>query len=167
MNPSNQLVVFALDEQSFALELNRVHRVVRAIEVTPLPHAPTIILGVVNVQGELFAVVNLRHRFHLPEREISPSDQFILVTITTPRLASSQATSTRKLALVVDGVTGIMDVETASVIRGEEVVPELEHVQGIAKLADDLIFIHNLERCLSLQEEQMLDNALAEMATDG
>jgi purine-binding chemotaxis protein CheW len=152
--PSNQFVLFALDDKSFALELGTVHRVVRAVEVTPLPQSPVVILGVVNIQGDLFSVVNLRHRFRLPEREITPSDQFVLVT---------KSTSSRKLALVVDAVTGIIELDTAHIVDKEEIVPGLEYMQGVAKVGDDLILIHNLERCLSLQEENQLNEALAKM----
>jgi purine-binding chemotaxis protein CheW len=104
MNSLIQLLIFTLDGYSFALELTAVHRVVRAFEVTPLPNAPTVILGVINVQGELAAVVNLRRRFRLPVRGMSSSDQFILVNMTT-------AATTRSLALVVDAITGIIEVE--------------------------------------------------------
>lgn len=159
MSLSSELVVFTLDEQSFALELATVHRVLRAIEVTPLPHAPAVILGVINVQGELSAVVNLRHRFRLPEREISPSDQFVLVNMTTQE-------AKRRVALVVDAVIGIVTIEKENIIVGEEIVPDLEYVQGIAKLADDLILIHNLERCLSLDEERILHDALTKMSNE-
>lgn len=173
MSPLIQLVLFTLDGQRFALELASVHRVVRALEVTPLPNAPAVILGVVNVQGEIASVVSLRHRFRLSAREITPSDQFILVSSTTPptlptlnaTLSATQSpASTRTLALVVDAVAGIIAVEKESIAVGEEIVPSLEYVQGVAKLADGLILIHNLERCLSLHEEQMLDDALAGMS---
>jgi purine-binding chemotaxis protein CheW len=162
--PSNQVLLFALDDQSFALELSQVHRVVRAIEVTPLPQAPVVILGVVNIQGDLFSVVNLRRRFRLPEREITPSDQFILVTKLSSQPVSA-APSARKLALVVDTVTGITELDGARVVEREEIVPKLEHVQGVAKVGDDLILIHDLQRCLSLQEESQLDEALAKMGS--
>jgi purine-binding chemotaxis protein CheW len=172
MIPLIQLVLFTLDGQTFALELASVYRVVRALEVTPLPNAPAVILGVVNVQGEIASVVSLRHRFRLPKREITPSDQFILVSSTTsadlpipgPTQSATQSpANTRTLALVVDSVAGIITVQKESIAVGEEIVPSLEYVQGVAKLADGLILIHNLERCLSLHEEQMLDNALAGM----
>ena len=174
MSPLIQLVLFTLDGQTFALELTSVQRVVRALEVTPLPNAPAVILGVVNVQGEIASVVSLRHRFRLPTREITLSDQFILVNRTTsatlsalvpalmPTLAiTPPPANTRTLALVVDSVAGIVTVEKESIAVGEAIVPSLGSVQGVAKLADGLILIHNLERCLSLHEEQMLDNALA------
>jgi purine-binding chemotaxis protein CheW len=156
MSPSIQLVVFTLENQSFALKLTSVHRVVRAFEVTPLPNAPAIILGVVNIHGELVAVVDLRLRFRLPARAISPDDQFILVNM-------PHRTTARRLVLVVDGVTGVVDVPEASIVGGEGVISDLEYVQGIAKLAGNLILIHDLERCLSLHEEQVLMAALAKM----
>ena len=157
MIPSIQLVVFTLDGNSFALELGTVYRVVRAMEVTSLPNAPEVVLGVVNVQGELLAVVNLRHRFHLPEREIHPSDQFIIANM-------AMLGTTKRVVLVVDTVSGIIAVEKESVVS-EEIVAGMDFVQGIAKLADDLILIHNLDRCLSLNEEKMLQSALAEHDT--
>ena len=67
-NPANHIVVFALDEQRYALHLLAVERVVRAVEVTALPEAPEIVLGVVNVKGRIVPVINVRRRFRLPER---------------------------------------------------------------------------------------------------
>jgi len=198
MNPSNQLVAFTLEGQSFALDLGTVHRVVRAIEVTPLPNAPDIILGVINVRGELATVVDLRHRFRMPTREIRPSDQFILVSMPTSSTgidsistaqASSDSTSatntisptnvptldskiqampkpnTRNLALVVDEVTGILDIPPERLVVEEEIVANLEYVQGVAKVHGDLVLIYDLARCLSLHEERLLDDALAKMDT--
>jgi purine-binding chemotaxis protein CheW len=59
----NQLVVFAFDEQRYALHLSAVERIVRMVEITPLPKAPEIVLGVVNVQGRIVPIVNIRKRF--------------------------------------------------------------------------------------------------------
>ena len=78
MEKLNQLVVFFLNEQKYALYLPAVERVVSAIEVTPLPQAPDNVLGIINVMGKVIPVVNIRKRFGLPEREIDLSDQFII-----------------------------------------------------------------------------------------
>ena len=42
----NQIVLFTLDEPRYALPLSAVERVVRAVEITPLPKAPEVVLGV-------------------------------------------------------------------------------------------------------------------------
>lgn len=53
-------MVFVLDEQSYALYLPSVERVVRAVEVTPLPKAPDIVSGIINLRGKITPVVDLR-----------------------------------------------------------------------------------------------------------
>ncbi len=48
MDKLNRFVVFILDEQRLALPLSATERIVRAVEVTLLPKAPEIVLGVIN-----------------------------------------------------------------------------------------------------------------------
>jgi purine-binding chemotaxis protein CheW len=146
---SDKLVVFVLDEQLYALRLAAVERVVRAVEVMPLPKAPEIVLGVINAQGRIVPVVNVRKRFQLPEREVELSDQFIIAR-----------TSRRTVALVVDAVNDVVPCPEAQVVAAEKILPGLEHVSGVLKLSDGMIFVHDLDRFLSLDEEQALGEAM-------
>jgi len=43
--------VFALDGQRYALALHQVQRVIRVVAITPLPQAPAIVLGVIDLGG--------------------------------------------------------------------------------------------------------------------
>jgi purine-binding chemotaxis protein CheW len=146
---SLRLVVFTLDEQRYALRLEAVERIVRLVGVTPLPKAPEIVLGVVNVQGRILPVVNIRQRFGLPERETDLGDRLIL----------AQA-SRRSVALVADGVSGVMAWPEQEVIEATRILPGIQYVQGVAKLPDGMILIHDLDKFLSLEEEERLDSAL-------
>ncbi|MBI3579345.1 MAG: chemotaxis protein CheW [Ignavibacteriales bacterium] len=150
MSQSNQLVSFTIDGQLFALHLRAVTRTIRAVEVTPLPHAPEIIIGVINVQGSILPVFNTRKRFHLPEREIALNDQFVLAV-------SSQ----RAVALVVDAVKDVVDVQELDIIRAERILPAMEYVEGVVKLESGLLLIHNLDTFLSLDEGKLFDEAVA------
>lgn len=71
MVTANPVVVLMLDDIRYAVALTSVERVVRAVEITPLPNAPDIVLGVINVQGRVVPVVDIRKRFRLPARAIS------------------------------------------------------------------------------------------------
>ncbi len=79
-NPASsiRLVLLTVDGQTYALHLEAVDRIVRAVEVTPLPGAPVIVLGAIDVEGRVLPVLNLRRRLRLPEREIGPADQFLI-----------------------------------------------------------------------------------------
>jgi purine-binding chemotaxis protein CheW len=145
----NQLVVFALDEQRYALHLSAVERIVKVVEVTPLPKAPEIVLGVVNLQGRIIPAVNIRKRFGLPGRDVNLSDQLIIAN-----------TSRRTVALVADSVSGVVERSANEVIAGGKILPGMEYVEGVAKLTDGMVLIHDLDRFLSLEEENKLDDAV-------
>ncbi len=145
----NQLVVFTLDEQRYALHLSAVERIVHTVEVTPLPQAPAIVLGLINMQGRIIPVVNIRKRFRLPEREVTLGDRLIIAH-----------TSKRPVALVADAVTGVVETSAEKVVAAEKVWPGLAYVAGVVKLEDDTILVHDLDTFLSLDEEQVLDEAL-------
>lgn len=145
----NRLVIFILDGQRYALYLSAVERVVRAVEVTPLPKAPDIVCGIVNVQGRVIPVFNLRRRFHLPEREIAPSDQLIIAHARR-----------RPVALAADAVSGVLEYSERLAVSAEDILPGAEHLEGVVKLEEGLVLIHDLERFLSLDEEAALERAL-------
>ncbi len=151
MNTSNQFVVFTLDEQRYALRLSSVERVIPAVDITPLPKAPEIVLGVINVQGEIVPVINVRKRFRLPERELDLSDQLILAR-----------TSKRDAVLIADAVTGVIESLEEKVVTADKIAPNIDYVEGVTKVEDGIILIHDLEKFLSLEEEQTLDVALKE-----
>jgi len=135
----HSVVVFLLDGERYALPLSAVERILRAVEVTPLPKAPEIVLGTINVQGRILAVVSLRRRFCLPEREIQLGDQLIIAR-----------TAKRDVALMVDAVGGVAELSGQDVTATEAIVPGLECLEGVGKLADGMVLIHDLDQFLSL-----------------
>ena len=81
----NYYLVFFLDDQRYALHLPVVESVARMVYITPLPGAPEIVLGVVNLRGKVVPIVNIRQRFDLPKREILLAD-WLIFAHTTRRL---------------------------------------------------------------------------------
>lgn len=156
VSSSREFVVFSLDEQRYALNLSVVKTTVRAVEVTPLPKAPDIVVGVINVKGQIIPVVNVRQRFDLPEREMELSDRLIIAI-----------TSRRTVALLADAVMGVVELGAQQVVATEEVLPGVEYVEGVLKLPDGLVLIHDLDSFLSLDEESTLNAAMAELQGDG
>jgi purine-binding chemotaxis protein CheW len=156
MSGSVQLVVFRLDAQSYALALEVVERILLAVEVTPLPKAPAIVLGVIDFAGTILPVIDLRKRFGLPPREMRLTDQFLIAR-----------TKRRTLVLVIDEAERLIEWPAASVIGAPQIVAGLEYVQGLIRFDSGLVLIHDLETCLSLEEERVLADALGEEAVHG
>lgn len=148
MSITGPFVVFRLDQQRYALPLPVVERVVRAVEVTPLPHAPPIVLGIVNVHGEVVPVLNVRKRFLLPDRAVRPADAFLLVR-----------TAARTVAVVVDAADGIVD-RPATAAAGAGADSARDYFPGVLRLDDGLVLIHDVDRFLSPAEARALGEAI-------
>lgn len=143
------LVVFSLDDQRYALALDRVERAIRVVAITPLPAAPAIVLGIIDLGGVVVPVINIRERFHHQPRAVRLSDHLIVAT-----------TRKRTVALLVDETKGVIDGSPGKVVPAGEILPGMEFVDGAMKLEDGLVLIHDLDRLLSLEEQTAIDCAL-------
>jgi purine-binding chemotaxis protein CheW len=101
------------------------------------------------MHGRIIPVVNIRKRFRLPEREIELTDQIVI-------LQAKKNT----IGAVVDTVSGVFEYPEQKIINPENILPGIEYIEGVVKLEDGLILIHNIDRFLSLEEERMLNGAM-------
>lgn len=145
------MLVFTMDAQRYAIPLASVERVFPTVEITAIPKAPEIVLGVVNIRGRVVPVVNLRRRFRLPEREPEIYDHMIVAS-----------TGKRVVAIVVDGATGVLEIPESEITALRDILPGAEYIEGVVRLPDGLILIHDLETFLSLEEEKLLSRAMSE-----
>lgn len=153
-----QLVAFVLGdrqlgERRYALPLASVRRVVRMVEVTPLPSAPEVVLGVIDMCGSIIPVMSMRKRFGMTEAETSLSDQLIVADA-----------GGRSVALVVNSVTGVVERMAEEIAEAARIVPGAQYVDGITRLQDGILLIHDLDRFLSEKEEKQLGGLLARAA---
>jgi purine-binding chemotaxis protein CheW len=155
MNRLIRLVHFNLDDRKYALFLSAVVRVIRVVEITSLPKAPEIVVGIINLQGQVIPVFDIRMRFKLPAREVQLSDQMIIAT-----------TARRTVALTVDSVDDVIEIPEEKIIAHEQILPELEHVEGVMKTEGGMVLIHDLEKFLSLHEEEGLGEAMEALNRD-
>ena len=150
MAAAQSLVVFTLNEWRYALHLAAVERIVLIAAITPLPKAPEIVLGVVDIQGHIVPVVDIRKRFRLPERQIQLSDHLIIAS-----------TCKHAVALRVDEVGGVITRPHEDRTTAEQILPNLQYLEGVVKLEDGLILIHDLDTFLSPVEAQQLERVMA------
>ena len=69
-------------------------------------------------------------------------------------------TARRALALVIDEAHGVIEYAPSDLIDSDRIVPGLGQFQGVVKLDDGLVLIHDLEKFLSLDEARTLDEAM-------
>jgi purine-binding chemotaxis protein CheW len=128
-----QFLVFTANSQHYALRLNSVERIVRAVEITTLPESSPGMLGVVNIQGQIVPVVNFRKRFGLPIRDINLDDRLIIANI-----------GDRTTALLVDTVIGVVSGRHEDFVPSSRIDPGIDYSEGMIKLGEEMVVIPNL-----------------------
>ena len=148
--PENtSLVVFMLDEKNYSVFLRNTIRVIPSLEIQPLPETPSVIAGIINLNGEPVAVINIWKRFKLPEREITVNEYFIIAN-----------TGKRLIALPVDEVKGLKKIPTGAILPLSSVVTHSAgFVRGVIMLDDGMLLICDLEKFLSEEEDNQLEKA--------
>src|SRR6476619_2616082 len=68
----SKIVTFRLGDDLFAADIYSVERVLRYQQTTPVPNVPDWIDGVIDYQGRVVPLINLRNRFELPSAETVP-----------------------------------------------------------------------------------------------
>jgi len=147
------ILTFELDERRHAFRADHVMQVVQMVEISPLPGAPAVIEGIVNVRGTIVPVFDLRARLGLPPRAIDPGQHLVI-------LASGARSSAVRVDMADDFVS-IPDADIAisltdSGVRGAS----SRHVAGIAATPDGTTIIYDLAAFLSASETESLDHAL-------
>jgi len=142
----DQLLIFSIDGKRYAIHLQAVERVVPAVEITPLAEGPDIVTGVVNVKGRVIPVLNIRRKFRLKERGIELDDNIIIVK-------GSKWT----LAFAVDSVEGVIERRVEEIIPGGNILPDMEYTEGVIKIHDDIVFLHDIDKALSFEEKGKLE----------
>jgi purine-binding chemotaxis protein CheW len=146
---TREVLVFEVEGQKYGLSTADVRELVRAVTITPLPDAPAVIEGVVNVRGQVLPVLDMRARFHLPARPLDPSDHFIVASA-----------GPRGVILHVDGATHLALLDEDAIQPSPTLGPSATYVAGVAKLEDGMVLIHDLTTFLSDAEAASLDEAL-------
>lgn len=121
------VVAFQVEQQTYALPVEQLVRIIELVALTPLPGVEPAIVGAINVQGSIVPVVDLRRHFQQPS---------ISWKRHTPILLTTHATQT--IGLIADAVIDVLSLRADQVLRTADVLPadwpDMPLVQGIARM---------------------------------
>jgi purine-binding chemotaxis protein CheW len=139
IDQSQQLCTFAVENYTFAVEVNKVQEVLRFQEMTRVPLAPWVVRGLINLRGQIVTAIDLRHRLGLPARDAA--ERPLNVVVRTPDGAVS---------LLVDEIGDVIEVDPESFERPPETLGHdaRELIRGAYKLKGRLLLVLDAARTL-------------------
>ena len=142
-------VLMMVDGQTYALPLAAVDRILRMVEVTPLPGAPDVVEGVINIQGEVVPVVSIRRRLGFTHRRVEISDSLVVAHARN-----------RRLAVIAESVLGVVERSSDDWVSASVIAHGNRYIEGLLKTGDGLVLIPDLGKFFSFEEESALEQAM-------
>jgi purine-binding chemotaxis protein CheW len=138
---SRQYSTFDVAGFYFGIDVLQVQEVLRFQEMTPVPLAPAVIEGLINLRGQIVTAVDMRRRLGLPPRVDGETAMNVVVR-----------TEEGAVSLLVDEIGDVVEVDSASFERPPEnldpVIRDL--VRGIHKLKAKLLLVLDIDHTLNL-----------------
>jgi purine-binding chemotaxis protein CheW len=138
---SRQYATFFVDGLFFGVEVLQVQEVLRYQEMTPVPLAPEVIEGLINLRGQIVTAVDMRRRLRLQPR---PEGQTPMNTVVR--------TAEGAISLLVDEIGDVLEVEAETFEEPPDNIDPAarELLRGVYKLADRLLLILDTEKTIDL-----------------
>jgi purine-binding chemotaxis protein CheW len=148
-DPILQWVTFKLDNETYGINVMRVQEVLRYTEIAPVPGAPSYVLGIINLRGNVVTVIDTRQRFGLNSGEISDNTRIVIIE------ADKQV-----VGIMVDSVAEVVylrqsEIETAPNVGNEE---SAKFIQGVCNQNNELLILVELDKMMSEEEWSDLEN---------
>jgi purine-binding chemotaxis protein CheW len=76
-----KVVEYSLGKEKYGIEASCIREVCALGDLTPLPSTPPFILGIINVRGQILAVVDMKKIFNLPAQKLTDLTKILIIDI--------------------------------------------------------------------------------------
>ena len=148
-----QLVGFQLGDEEYGIDILKVQEINRVTEITKIPQSPEFVEGVINLRGNVIPIIDLRKRFHMPEREHDRQTRIVVGEI-----------EGRTVGFIVDAVSEVIRLPANSVEPPPKIVADqqVEYIKGVGKLDDRLLMLLDIDKILTGSDKDKLLEMSAE-----
>lgn len=138
-----KFVTFQLDDEYYAINASSVDEVLRHTEITPVPGAPSFVLGIINLRGDVLTVIDTREVFGLSPRPIDVQSRIVVVEL-----------EDFVVGVLVDRVAEVVDLHEEAMEPPPNTgdMQATRFMQGVYRHHDELLVLVNFEAIVSLPE---------------
>jgi purine-binding chemotaxis protein CheW len=138
-----QWVTFRLENESYGINVMQVQEVLRYTEIAPVPGAPSYVLGIINLRGNVVTVIDTRSRFGLMPDDVTDNSRVVIIE-----------SNKQVIGILVDSVAEVVymkasDIEPTPNVGTDE---NAKFILGVCNRDDELLILVNLDKLLDDDE---------------
>ncbi|HEX2974059.1 MAG TPA: chemotaxis protein CheW [Tepidisphaeraceae bacterium] len=140
-------LTFALGKEEYGLEILKVREIIGYMDITAVPRTPPYVKGVINLRGQVIAVVDLRSKFGMETAERTEHTCIIVVEIKS---------GDRKLnmGIVVDRVSEVLNIAAENIEEPPtfDITVNTDFILGMGKINDSVKILLDIDKVLGSEE---------------
>jgi purine-binding chemotaxis protein CheW len=138
-----QWVTYKLEEETYGINVMQVQEVLRYTEIAPVPGAPSYVLGIINLRGNVVTVIDTRARFGLMSAEVTDNSRIVIIE------AEKQV-----IGILVDSVAEVVYLRSSEIDSAPNIGTEesAKFIQGVSNREGELLILVDLNKLLSDDE---------------
>jgi purine-binding chemotaxis protein CheW len=143
MGQTSQFCTFSLDHLLFGVDLQTVQEVIRELPMTPVPLAPAVVAGIMNLRGQLVTALDLRQQLEMGPGQAGVTPMNVVVR-----------SQDGAVSLLVDQIGDVVEVDEASFERTPETLQGKIRtmILGVHKLDTRLLHVLDVEKACQVGE---------------
>jgi purine-binding chemotaxis protein CheW len=145
----NKFLTYFLGDEEYGVDIAQVREIIAMMKITPVPKTPKYVAGVINLRGAIIPVIDTRLRFDMPSLEYTEQTAIIIIEINKV-----------SIGFVVDKVEEVLTIDEASISEPPKFGTNIntDFIKNIARIAEMVIMILDLEKLFEAEELSMLDS---------
>jgi len=143
-DPILQWVTYQLEDETYGINVMQVQEVLRITEIAPVPGAPSYVLGIINLRGNVVTVIDTRSRFGLmPKGNDDDQSRIIIVEV-----------NGNVIGMLVDSVAEVVylhqsEIDSVPVVNNDD---SSRFIQGVCSREDQLLILVDVNKFLTEEE---------------
>jgi len=136
-------VTFELDNEVYGISVSEVREVLRYSDIAPVPGAPSFVVGIINLRGNVVTVIDTRSRFGLTKVEVNDDTRIIIIDI-----------EDQEVGILVDSVAEVVDLDANAIEAAPNVGNEdtSRYIKGVTSMEGNLLILVDVNKLLTDEE---------------
>ena len=135
----NRWVTYRLADEIYGINVMQVQEVLRMSESAPVPGAPSCVLGIINLRGNVVTVVDARELFGLSRSDATDQTRIMIVEI-----------NKLIVGLLVDSVAEVVNIQNSDIDSAPNIGTDenARYIQGVFSKNNEILILVDLNRLM-------------------
>ena len=141
-------LTFALGNEEYGLQILKVREIIGQMEITAVPQTPACVKGVINLRGQVIAVIDLRAKFGMDT--VAKTEETCVIVVETSRRGGGKMST----GLMVDRVSEVLSIPSEAIEPAPSFdgTVDTDFILGMGKIGTSVKILLDIDRVLSREE---------------